>query len=108
MSAFKPLGNTTCISVTVTASTGVQVGVPSAMANCYMLVNTGTVPVFIGTDTTAALALVDAVIPVVGTPSGAYCIPPNIPVYIDDDVADFFSVICSATASLYITPGRLV
>jgi hypothetical protein len=103
--AFTPTGNTvTFTAVITTPPTPVQVPSYGLGSNQYRLINTGTVTVFLGFGTTAALATTNAA---VVTSSG-----PAIPLLAGTDEiltfvpsAYFTGITSSGNAVVYITPG---
>jgi hypothetical protein len=108
--AFNPQGKTVVIAATTTAPTGLQAPVdtkytPQATGQ-YRIVNSGTVAVFLGFGSTAAIATANAVAAVAGTPSNAIVLLPGTIEVLRFTPEIFFSGLASAAASVYITPGQ--
>ena len=108
--AFDSTGPTVAISVTTSASTGLQVPSVAAMpAEQYRVHNAGTTTVFVSFGTTALEASGNAVIP---TGSGSNAkrslpVPAGMVEVISAPRDCYFStIIGTGTATVYVTPGK--
>lgn len=106
--AFSPLGKTIAVSADAVAPLGIQAVANSAQLNSgqYRVVNSGSVNVFLGVGSTAAIAQSNATAPVAGTPSPAIVLVPGAVEVLSFGEAAFFSGLASAAATVYITPGQ--
>lgn len=105
--AFSPTGKTVRVTAAVSPPLGVQA--PETGTNQgyqFRLHNAGTTIAFLAFGATAAEAQANAVIPT-GTPQNSIPLPPGIVEVLSFPIGSFFSaVIGSATAEIYITPGK--
>ena len=117
--AFAPMGLTTAISVTSTASTqqqvNQQVGTPQLNQNNYVLTNLGpnTCYVAIANGTSdssngAPSPALAAAVPVAGTPANGYPVLAGSKETITAPTDAWFSAVCASaqTATLLITQGE--
>jgi hypothetical protein len=102
--AFTAMGNTVTFTANTAAPTPVQALSTSLGGNQYRIINTGSVTVFLGYGTTAALANTNAV---VVTTTGA-----AVPIIAGTDEiltfvpnAYFTGITSTGNAAIYVTPG---
>jgi hypothetical protein len=102
--AFTAMGNTVTFTANTAAPTPVQALSTSLGGNQYRIINTGSVTVFLGYGTTAALANTNAS---VITSSG-----PSVPIIAGTDEiltfvpnAYFTGITSTGNATIYVTPG---
>lgn len=102
--AFQKTGNTVAFIAATTAPTPVQAVSTTLGGNQYRIINSGSVTVFLGYGSTAALA--NAAATVVSTTGEAIPLLPGT-----DEVltfvpnAYFTGITSSSTATVYVTPG---
>ncbi len=107
MTPFQPMGK----GVTFTGATNAPTAVKcesdnGAMAQQYVLVNTGAVNVFFGWGQSADMAAARSVIPT-GTPSYGYCVLAGTKEVITGPANAYFTGITgSSTAICYVYPGN--
>lgn len=102
--AFAPSGNSALISVTATASTGIQVNGNNRNATQRMVQNLGVKTAYLawGSESVVAVAPVD------GTPANGMAIQPGAIMALGFPPNAYFSAICggSDSTTLQITPGE--
>lgn len=104
LNAFNACGNTVAFTASTAAPAAVQASSSTLGGNQYRAVNAGTVTVFVGVGTTAALANTNATvvsttgasIPLLSGATEILTFPPN---------AFFTGITSSGSAVVYITPG---
>lgn len=104
LNAFTKTGNTVTFLAATTAPAAVQCASTTLGGNQYRIINAGSVTVFLGYGTTAALANASAV--QVTSSQEAFPLLPNtdeILTFVPN--AYFTGVTASGTATVYITPG---
>ena len=104
INAFTATGNTVTFTANTSAPTAVLVASSTLGGNQYRVINTGTVTVFLGYGTTAALANTAAA--VVTTTGPAFPLLSNtdeILTFVPN--AYFTGITSSGSAVIYITPG---
>jgi hypothetical protein len=102
--AFTPTGNTVMFTANTTAPTPVQAVSTTLGGNQYRILNSGTVTVFMGVGSTAALSTsnatvitsTSATIPLLAGTDEILTFSPN---------SYFTGITASSTAVVYLTPG---
>ena len=102
--AFQKTGNTVVFTAATTAPSAVQAASSTLGGNQYRIINSGSVTVFLGYGSTAALATAAAT--VVTTSGEAIPLLPGtdeILTFVPN--AYFTGITASSTATVYVTPG---
>jgi hypothetical protein len=103
--AFTPQGLTISVTAAATAPTPTQCSGTVLGAIQYRIINTGTVPAYLGFGTTAAIATANAVKPTSTATNAIPLLPSTAEVLTFNANAYFTAVTDSGTAVIFITPG---
>ena len=108
-SAFAPQGNTIALaaanSAPATSSQVLVTGTNPEQGVSIRIYNPGTAPVFVGFGASSAVAIANAVIPIVGTSSLAVPVQPGAESVMNFPKGSYFAVISSVATTVYLTPG---
>ena len=102
--AFTPTGNTVMFTANTTAPTPVQAVSTTLGGNQYRILNSGTVTVFMGVGSTAALSTSNATV-ITSTSSTIPLLAGTDEILTFSPNSYFTGITASSTAVVYLTPG---
>ena len=102
--AFTPTGNTVMFTASTTAPTPVQAVSTTLGGNQYRILNSGTVTVFMGVGSTAALSTSNATV-ITSTSSTIPLLAGTDEILTFSPNSYFTGITASSTAVVYLTPG---